>query len=140
VILAEHIAATHLFSYLPPLNPLLPLPPLQLTVLCSAVQMSSMSSDPSKPVALTVSSAALLSLSQTAIGCALGVLLASKIEERKRSPAVVSIFIFAALTTAPLMIAVVADLVNGPRSRLGVRRRLRSIREDSGLQEEALDN
>jgi hypothetical protein len=99
-----------------------------------------MSSDLTKPVALTVSSAALLSLSQTAIGCALGVLLASKIEEKKRNPAVFSIFTFAALTTTPLMIALVVNLINGPRSRLGVRRRLRSIREDSGLREEALDS
>jgi len=30
----------------------------------------------------------------------------------------------------------VVDLVNGPSSKLGVRRRLRSIREDSGLHEE----
>jgi hypothetical protein len=39
-------------------------------------------------------------------------------------------------TTAPAVVGVVADLINGPQSKLGVRRRLRSIREDSGLQAE----
>jgi hypothetical protein len=34
------------------------------------------------------------------------------------------------------VVGVVVDIINGPQSKLGVRRRLRSIREDSGLQAE----
>jgi hypothetical protein len=42
----------------------------------------------------------------------------------------------ATATTIPTLVGILADLINGPQSRLGVRRRLRSIREDSGLHHE----
>jgi hypothetical protein len=42
----------------------------------------------------------------------------------------------ATATTVPPLVGILADLINGPQSRLGVRRRLRSIREDSGLHHE----
>jgi hypothetical protein len=44
--------------------------------------------------------------------------------------------LLAIATTAPALVGVIAELINGPRSKLGMRRRLRSIREDSGLHAE----
>jgi ABC-type molybdate transport system permease subunit len=95
-----------------------------------------MTSDDIKPVALSLSSAALLTVSQAAIGCGIGILLAGRIDENKRNIAAIAILSFAFAATLPPVVSVVADLVNGPRSKLGVRRRLRSIREGSGIQAE----
>jgi uncharacterized membrane protein AbrB (regulator of aidB expression) len=95
-----------------------------------------MASDHSKTVPLTLPSATLLILSQAAIGCGIGILVADKIGEKKKTPAVVALLSIAIATTIPAVVGIVADLINGPQSKLGVRRRLRSIREDSGLHAE----
>jgi uncharacterized membrane protein AbrB (regulator of aidB expression) len=95
-----------------------------------------MASDHSKFVPLTLPSATLLILSQAAIGCGIGILLADKIGEKKKTPAVVALLSIAIATTIPAVVGIVADLINGPQSKLGVCRRLRSIREDSGLHAE----
>lgn len=95
-----------------------------------------MSSDNYNTVALSLPSAALLTISQTAIGCGIGILLADKISEKKRNIAAVAMLLLAIATTAPALVGVVADLINGPQSKLGMKRRLRSIREDSGLHAE----
>jgi ABC-type molybdate transport system permease subunit len=95
-----------------------------------------MPSDNYNHVALSLQSAALLAISQAAIGCGIGILLAGKIGENKRTTAAVAMLFLAIATTAPAIVGVVADLINGPQSKLGMRRRLRSIREDSGLQAE----
>ena len=90
----------------------------------------------SRSVALPLPSATLLAVSQAAIGCGIGILLADRIEGDKRNVAAIVLLSLAVATTLPALVVVVADLVNGPRSKLGVRRRLRSIREDSGLHAE----
>jgi hypothetical protein len=95
-----------------------------------------MSSDDLKPVALSLSSVALLTVSPAAIGCGIGILLAGRIDEKKRNTAAIAMLSFAFAATLLPVISIVADLVNGPRSKLGVRRRLRSIREGSGIQAE----
>jgi uncharacterized membrane protein AbrB (regulator of aidB expression) len=95
-----------------------------------------MSSDNYKTIVLSLPSAALLTISQAAIGCGIGVLLADKISEKRRNTAAIGMLCLAIATTAPALVGVVADLINGPQSKLGVRRRLRSIREDSGLHAE----
>jgi hypothetical protein len=95
-----------------------------------------MSGDNYNTVALSLSSAALLTISQTAIGCGIGILLGDKISENKRNTAAVAMLLLAIATTAPVLVRVVAELINGPQSKLGMRRRLRSIREDSGLRAE----
>jgi hypothetical protein len=93
-----------------------------------------MTSDDLKPVALSVSSAALLTISQAAIGCGIGLLLAERIDEKKRNTAAIAMLSLAFAATLLPVVNIVVDLVNGPRSKLGVRRRLRSIREGSGIQ------
>jgi uncharacterized membrane protein AbrB (regulator of aidB expression) len=95
-----------------------------------------MSSDNYKTIVLSLPAAALLTISQAAIGCGIGILLADKVTENKRNTAAIGMLCLAIASTAPALVGVVADWINGPQSKLGVRRRLRSIREDSGLQAE----
>jgi hypothetical protein len=95
-----------------------------------------MLSDNYKTIVLSLPSAALLTISQAAIGCGIGILLADKVAENRRNTAAIGMLCLAIATTAPALVGVIADLINGPQSKLGVRRRLRSIREDSGLQAE----
>ena len=95
-----------------------------------------MSSDNYKTIVLSLPAAALLTISQAAIGCGIGILLADKISEKRRNTAAIAMLCLAIATTAPALVGVVVDMINGPQSRLGVRRRLRSIREDSGLHAE----
>jgi ABC-type molybdate transport system permease subunit len=95
-----------------------------------------MPSDHYKTVPLSLPAATLLTVSQAAIGCGIGILLAGKIAEKRRNLAAVLLLSVAIATTIPAVVGVLADLINGPQSKLGVRRRLRSIREDSGLHAE----
>ena len=95
-----------------------------------------MSSDNYKTIVLSLPAAALLTISQAAIGCGIGILLGDKITENRRNLAAIGMLCLAIATTAPALVGVVVDLINGPQSKLGVRRRLRSIREDSGLHAE----
>jgi ABC-type molybdate transport system permease subunit len=97
-----------------------------------------MSSDNFKTIVLSLPAAALLTVSQAAIGCGIGIILADKVTENRRNIAAIGMLCLAIATTAPAVVGVVADLINGPQSKLGVRRRLRSIREDSGLQAEEI--
>jgi ABC-type molybdate transport system permease subunit len=95
-----------------------------------------MSSDHFKSVVLSLPVAALLTISQAAIGCGIGILLADKVNEKRRNTAAVGLLCLAIVTTAPALVGLVAELINGPQSKLGVRRRLRKIREGAGLQAE----
>jgi hypothetical protein len=95
-----------------------------------------MPSDNYKIISLSLPSATLLAISQAAIGCGIGIIIADKMNENKRNAAAIAMLALATATTVPALVGVVADLINGPQSRLGVRRRLRSIREDSGLHHE----
>jgi hypothetical protein len=95
-----------------------------------------MPSDNYKIISLSLPSATLLAISQAAIGCGIGIIIADKIKEDKRNAAAIAMLALATATTVPALVGVVADLINGPQSRLGVKRRLRSIREDSGLHHE----
>jgi hypothetical protein len=99
-------------------------------------ESSAMSSEHGKPLVLSLSSAALLTISQGAVGCALGILFSDKLDKKNRTLVGLGFISLALATTVPALVAVVVDLVNGPSSKLGARRRLRSIREDSGLHEE----
>ncbi|MBV9104870.1 MAG: hypothetical protein JO066_00240 [Verrucomicrobia bacterium] len=95
-----------------------------------------MSSDNHKTIVLSLPAAALLTISQAAIGCGIGILVAEKVAENRRSTAAVGMLCLAIATSAPAVVGVVVNVINGPESKLGARRRLRSIRDDSGLQPE----
>jgi ABC-type molybdate transport system permease subunit len=95
-----------------------------------------MAHDHQNPMNLSVSSAVSLAVSQAAIGCGIGILLSGKLEDKKRTVAAIGIFSIALASSIPVVAGIVLELVNGPRSKLGVRRSLRSMRADSGLHAE----
>jgi ABC-type molybdate transport system permease subunit len=93
-----------------------------------------MSSDNCKSIVLSFPVAALLTISQAAIGCGIGILLAGKVNDKKRITAAVGMLCLAVATAVPALVGLIAELISGPQSKLGVRRRLRKIREGAGLQ------
>ena len=78
-----------------------------------------------------------LIVTQTAIGCALGLLIAGKIGRSAQKTTAATLLGVGALLALPAIIDVVGEAVAGPGSERGERRRLDSIRTDSGLSEEA---
>ena len=95
-----------------------------------------MATEHGKILTLSLTSATLLSVSQATIACAFGILLGSKLSKKNRTPVALGLMVAAVATFVPAVGGAVVDLINGPRSKLGMRRRLRSIREGSGLHEE----
>lgn len=80
--------------------------------------------------------AGLFSLAQTAIGCGVGLLIADKLRKRKQTTAI-TLFSVALASVVPVIATYIVSRVNDPESKRGMRNRLRSIREDSGWNEEA---
>jgi hypothetical protein len=78
-----------------------------------------------------------LIVTQTAVGCAVGLLLAGKIGRPAQKTTAATLLGIGALLALPALIDVVSDVVNGPDSERGQRKRLDSIRTDSGLSDEA---
>lgn len=79
----------------------------------------------------------LLSLAQTAIGCGVGLLVADKIRSSKRQTTAIAMISVALASAVPAIVGYVSSHVNAPESKRGMRKRLRSIREDSGMHDEA---
>ncbi len=74
----------------------------------------------------------LLTLTRTAIGLGLGILLADKIKPPLRQVAAIALVAVGALAAAPWLIRITLGQINRPESEWGSRARLRSIRGDSG--------
>ena len=74
----------------------------------------------------------LLTLTRTAIGLGLGILLAEKIKPPLRQVAAIALVAVGALAAAPWLIKITLGQINRPESEWGSRARLRSIRGDSG--------
>ncbi|MEO8351614.1 MAG: hypothetical protein ABI680_07780 [Chthoniobacteraceae bacterium] len=79
----------------------------------------------------------LLSITQTAAGCAVGLLLAGKITRPAQKMTAATLLGIGALVALPAIIDTVTHAINGPGSARGERRRLESIRTDSGLPHDA---
>ncbi len=79
--------------------------------------------------------AGLFSLAQTAIGCGVGLLIADKLRKKKQTTAI-TLFSVAVASVVPVIVTYVVSRTHGPESNRGMRKRLRSIREDSGWDEE----
>lgn len=77
----------------------------------------------------------LLAITQTAVGCGIGLLLAGKLGSARKTTAA-SLLGVGALLALPAVIEAVTDAVSGPGSRLGERRRLDSIRGVTGYPDE----
>ncbi len=89
----------------------------------------------SKPSELVRTS--LLAVTQTAIGCAVGLLIAGRLGRPKQKATAASLLGIGALLAAPAVVSLVTRVVLGPGSERGERRRLDSIRTDSGFPDDA---
>jgi hypothetical protein len=78
-----------------------------------------------------------LIVTQTAVGCAVGLLLAGKIGRPAQKTTAASLLGVGALLALPALIDAVTNAVNGPGSERGERRRLDSIRGASELPDDA---
>src|SRR5947208_6773235 len=79
--------------------------------------------------------APLLVLTRTAIGLGLGILIADKIKPPLRQAAAITLVAIGALAAAPWLVKITVGQIN--RSEWGSRARLRSIRGDSGYNDDS---
>jgi hypothetical protein len=80
--------------------------------------------------------ASLLAITQTAVGCGVGLLLAGKLGRPAQKTTGTTMISIGALLALPILVAAIIRTVNRPTSARGMRRRLASIRQDSGFPEE----
>jgi hypothetical protein len=78
-----------------------------------------------------------LIVTQTAVGCAVGLLLAGKIGRPAQKMTAATLLGLGALLALPALVDAVTNAVNGPGSERGERRRLERIRTNSGLPDDA---
>src|SRR6266567_4851102 len=95
--------------------------------------MSSLISIPKSPEQLPVDP--LLVVTRTAIGLGLGILIADKIKPPLRQAAAIALVAIGALAAAPWLVKITLGQIN--RSEWGSRARLRSIRGDSGYNDDS---
>ena len=74
----------------------------------------------------------LLSLTRTALGLGIGMLVADKFKRPVRQTAAIALMSVGALAAVPFLVNVALARINRPESDRGSRARLRSIRADSG--------
>ncbi len=79
----------------------------------------------------------LLAATQTAVGCGLGLLLGGKMSREAQKTTAFSLLGLGALLALPAIVDAVATMISGPRTERGARKSLDSIRDDSGLPEDA---
>jgi hypothetical protein len=75
---------------------------------------------------------ALLTLTRTAFGLGIGMLVADKIKQPVRQVAAIALVSVGALAAVPLLVKAALERINHPESERGSRARLRSIRGASG--------
>jgi len=75
----------------------------------------------------------LVALTQTALGFGVGLLIAGKMKDTVQKTTVISALSVGAVCTLSLAAGAAARLINHPTSSRRMRRRLESIREDSGF-------
>ena len=79
----------------------------------------------------------LLAITQTAVGCGIGLLLAGKLGRPAQKTTAASLLGVGALLAMPWVVETVLERLNGPGSARGERRRLETIRTDAGYAEDA---
>lgn len=79
----------------------------------------------------------LLTFTQAAAACAMGLLLAGRIGRPAQKITAATLLGIGALLAVPAVVNAVQQAVGGPGSERGERRRLDSIRTDSGLPDDA---
>lgn len=79
----------------------------------------------------------LVAVTQTAVGCGIGLLLAGKLGRAAQRTTAIVLFSVGVASTVPLVVDLFSKRFNRPDSDRGMRRRLASIRGDSGFSEDA---
>lgn len=85
----------------------------------------------------TVPLTGLVALAQAAFGCGVGLLLAGRMRESVQRTTAITLFSVGVVSTVSLAVGLASNAWNRPESARGMRRRLKSIREDSGFTEDA---
>lgn len=75
-------------------------------------------------------------MTQTAVGCGIGLLLAGKLGRPAQKTTATTMISVGALLALPVLVIAVVRAINRPESARGMRRRLDSIRHDSGFPDE----
>jgi hypothetical protein len=78
----------------------------------------------------------LLTLSRTAFGLGIGMLVAEKIKRPIRQSAAIALMSVGALAAVPFLVKIALARINRPETDRGSRALLRSIRRDSGYRSE----
>jgi hypothetical protein len=78
----------------------------------------------------------LLTLTRTAIGLGVGILVADKIRRPLRQATAIALVSVGAIAAVPILVKIALERINRPESERGSRNRLRSIRGDSGYPSE----
>ena len=73
-----------------------------------------------------------MTLTRTALGLGIGILVADKIGRPARQTTAIALMSVGALAAVPFLVKVALARINRPESEWGSRARLRSIRSDSG--------
>ena len=79
----------------------------------------------------------LLAITQTAVGCGLGLLLGGKMSRGAQKATAFSLLGVGALLALPAIVDAITQVISGPATARGARKRLDSIRHDSGLPDDA---
>jgi len=79
----------------------------------------------------------LLAITQTAVGCGIGLLIAGKLGRPAQKTTATTMISVGALLALPVLVGAIIRTVNRPESARGMRRRLNSIRQDSGFPDES---
>ena len=79
----------------------------------------------------------LVAVTQTALGFGAGLLLAGTMRRSAQKATAIAMLSVGVISTVPLVVDLVAKCMNKPGSERGMRRRLASIRDDSGISEDA---
>jgi hypothetical protein len=74
----------------------------------------------------------LLTLTRTAFGLGIGMLVADRIRKPARQAAAIALVSVGAIAALPYLVKVTMDRINRPESERATRQRLRSIRDDYG--------
>ena len=89
---------------------------------------------PRKTDPLSVTS--LIAVTQTALGCGLGLLVANKLPRAARKIVAGAMISVGAISTLPLIAEMIVRRWKGPETERGMRNKLERIRDDSGLADE----
>ena len=74
----------------------------------------------------------LLTLTRTAFGLGIGMLVAGKIKEPVRQATAIALVSIGVMAALPVVVKVALERINRPETERGSRNRLRSIRDDYG--------